>query len=286
MVHHIVGLGGGRGKRRGGGRRGEERRGEGRGGEGRGGEGRGGEGRGGEGRGGERRGEERGGEGRGGEGRRGEERRGEERRGEERRTKVQGNGEGWQVKLNLCAELETTVMRVEDSEHSKQCRSNQTLPYHWHCAILKVILGPLPLSRTSSSPHALRHTTTYVLLLPTNFKHTSKSRSRTNRRSSTSVGVAIFILSLRETIFLLLYCTNKLRLQQRTGIFGMRKYSFLTRSQTVASSLGTRLKLCTWSNVSLVPRPSSTDNAGEEREKEPGRRGREKREGERPKKRW
>ena len=122
------------------------------------------------------------------------------------------------MKLNLCAELETTVMRVEDSEHSKQCRPNQTLPYNWHCAILKVILGPLPLSRTSSSPHALRHTTIYMLLLPTNFKHTSKSRSRTKRRSSTSVGVAIFILS-----FLLLYCTNKLRLQQRTGIFGMRK---------------------------------------------------------------
>ena len=40
--------------------------------------------------------------------------------------------------------------------------------------------------------------TIYLLLLPTNFKQTSKSGSRTNRQSSTSVWMAIFILSPRE----------------------------------------------------------------------------------------
>ena len=119
---------------------------------------------------------------------------------------------GGEVKQSLCAELETTVMRVEHSEHSKQCRPNQTLPSH--CVVLKVILGPLP-----HCPMLSRHTTIYVLLLPTNLKHTSKSRSRTNRRSSTSVGFAIFILSLREAIFLLATTSAS----QWTGIFGMPK---------------------------------------------------------------
>ena len=115
----------------------------------------------------------RGGGGGGGGERRGEERRGEERRGEERRGRGEerrgrgkeregeggryreggreregegGGGwkfkEGWwegKLKQSLCAKLETTVMRVEDSQHSKQCRPNQTFPSH--CVALKVILG-------------------------------------------------------------------------------------------------------------------------------------------------
>ena len=69
---------------------------------------------------------------------------------------------------------------------------------------------------TAPCSQAYYNLTVYVLLLPTNFKRTSNSRLRTNRRFSTSVEMAIFILSLREAILLLatmiLYCTNKLRL--------------------------------------------------------------------------
>ena len=116
-------------------------------------------------------------------------------------SRMEGREEDWwegKSKQNLCAKLEITVIRVQHSEHSKECRPNQTLPYHWHCVVLKSIFH---LSRTSSPP-TLSDILQKCPVRVSASKHTSKSRSRTNRRSSTFVGMAIFILSLREaTVF-------------------------------------------------------------------------------------
>ena len=153
------GGGGGRGEeRRGEERRGEERREERRGEERRGEERRGREKEreGDREREGERGREREGGRERGRE-REGEGGRGREKGEEDENSRREGGEEGWwegKLKQSLCAELETTVMRVEHSEHSKQCRPNQTLPPH--CVVLKVIFGLSITAPCSQTYHYLR----------------------------------------------------------------------------------------------------------------------------------